>query len=234
MSNFVHLRTQSSYSLLSSALKLEEIISCCKDFALPAVALTDRTNLFASLEFAILAQKSSIQSISGAILDLKLEDGEKEELAEILLLAKDEQGYRNLLHLVSVPYTQNSREIQEHITIDDLRNYGEGLIMLSAYTDGPIGKALLDDNTSLATERAKLLQEIFADRLYFEIMRHDLQSEKMIEAAYIQLASDLQIPLVATNHVLFKNIEMHDAHDVLLCIAAGVVSAEPNLSLIHI
>lgn len=228
MSDFVHLRVQSSYSLLSSALKLGEITECCAKYQMPAVALTDRNNLFSSLEFAILASKNSLQSISGAILTLKLEDSGKESFSDILLLAKNEQGYRNLLHLATIPYTQNNRDIQEHISIDDLRKYSDGLIMLSGYNLGPIGIALLDDDVVLATSRTKLFQEIFGNRFYFEIMRHDLKDEKLIEAAYLQLANKLQVPLVATNNVLFKDIEMHDAHDVLLCIADGVVSAEPN------
>ncbi len=167
MPEFIHLRVQSSYSLLSSALKLSEIVECCNKFAMPAVALTDDTNLFASLEFALMAQKSGVQSISGSLFFLRLADAEKLEFSEILLLAKNEQGYRNLLHLATIPYTQNNRDIQEHITIEDLQKYSEGLIMLSGYVRGPIGSALLADEKGLAESRTKLFQEIFGDRFYF-------------------------------------------------------------------
>lgn len=97
-----------------------------------------------------------------------------------------------------------------------------GIIVLSGYTEGIIGKFLLAKNSDAAIAFAKKMQNIFGDRFYFEIMRHNLEKEQTIEQKYIDIAADLGIPLVATNNVLFSDISMHDAHDVLLCISAGV------------
>ena len=227
--NFVHLRVQSSYSLLASTIKIPSFSFLAKKNRMPAVALTDRANLFASLEFSMDMAKAGIQPIHGLIINIKyIEDEENPEFAEILVLAKDDEGYKNLLTLGSIPYLQNSRKHTEHITWQDLQNAKNGLIVLSGYADGPIGKELLKNNYIQAQELAKRFESIFGDRFYMEIFRHGELNENQIEEKYLKIASDLGIPLVATNKVLFEDIKMHEDHDVLLCIAAGVTKDNPN------
>jgi len=216
---FIHLRLQSSYSLLESALKIDAIVEKAKKLQMPAIALTDRNNLFGSLEFAMEAKKKRIQSIHGVILDLKFYG----ELGEVVLIAKNNIGYKNLLKLVSHIYTKPERGNNLEITFEDLTQHQEGLIMLSGYINGHIGKALVSENNDLATKYAKEFKTLLGDRFYMEIMRHGLEKEKTIEEAYINLAIECELPLVATNNIFFENIELHDAHDVLLCIAEGVV-----------
>ncbi len=220
--NFVHLRTQSSYSMLESALSISQIISLVKEQSMSAVGLADRGNLFGLLEFSLAALKAQVQPLCGSIVNFAYIENKKTYFSEILLIAKDEIGYRNLLRLVSYTFTENDRKICNHITQDDLISFNEGLIALSCYTEGIVGKFLLSKNHGSAVSSAKFLQNIFGDRFYFEIMRHNLEKEKFIEQSYIDIAYDLNIPLVATNNVLFANINMHDAHDVLMCISAGV------------
>lgn len=217
--DFVHLRLQSSYSLLESAMKIDTIISAAKKHDMPAVCVTDRNNLFGMLEFAMAAKKAKIQAIHGAILNMK----HHSEVAEILIIAKDQIGYQNLIKLVSHIYIKPDRGVNLEITFDDLKAHHEGLIILSSYTNGHIGKSILVRNYDKAKAYAQELKELVGDRFYFEIMRHGLGDERKIEKTYIELAVECDIPLVATNNVLFENIAMHDAHDVLLCIAAGVV-----------
>ncbi len=217
--DFVHLRTQSSYSFLESALTIESIVELACKHKMPAICLADRGNLFGSLEFALNSSKAGVQPINGAIVNLAYVEG---EFCEILLIAKDAIGYKNLLQLVSDSFTKNDRKICNHITFNDLVQYQEGLIILSGYTEGVVGKNLIAKKEEVAIYWATKLQSIFGDRFYFEIMRHNLVLEQAIEENYIKIASDLAIPLVATNKVLFSSINMHDAHDVLLCIAAGV------------
>jgi DNA polymerase-3 subunit alpha len=223
---YIHFRTQSSYSLLESSLKIEDIIRLTSTNRMTSVCLADRNNLFASLEFAMAAVESKIQPIHGIILNVLFSNKGKKEFAEILLIAKDKTGYLNLLQLASFIYTKNDRSICNHITFADLSEHNDGLIVLSAYADGVIGRLLLENSRETAVYAAKKLKEIFGNRFYFEIMRHGYAKEKQIESEYLKIASQLEIPLLATNHVVFTDISMHEAHDVLLCISQSVVREE--------
>ncbi len=227
--NFVHLRVQSSYSLLASAIKIPSLIFCVKKNKMRSVALTDRANLFGSLEFALEAKKQQIQPLHGLIINLKYGINELEpEFGEILILAQNTEGYKNLLYLGSAPYLRKDRKLIEHITFEELEAHNKGLIILSGYTDGPIGKEIQKNNLNFAEEISRRFLQIFGDRFYFEIFRHSESNEKQIEAKYLQLAAKLEVPLAATNKVLFEDIKMHEAHDVLLCIAAGVTKDNHN------
>lgn len=224
--NFIHFRTQSSYSMLESTIKVEHLVGLAESKKMEAICLSDRGNLFASLEFALKAVKSGIQPIHGSILNILFTNKGQEDFAEILLIAKDDIGYLNLLKLVSLTFTKNNRQVCNHITFEDLQQYAEGIIVLSAYTEGVVGKLLLNKENDAAIIVAKKLQKLFGDRFYFEIMRHKIEKEKQIESEYLKIANELNIPLLATNQVLFSDISMYDAHDVLLCISEGVVREE--------
>ncbi|WP_341787437.1 DNA polymerase III subunit alpha [Rickettsia endosymbiont of Cantharis rufa] len=222
---FIHLRAQSSYSFLESALTTKKVVELASSHKMPAICLADRGNLFGSLEFALYAVKKRLQPIHGVILNIQYDTN---IFAQILLIAKDEVGYKNLLKLSSLTFTKNDRKICDHINFEDLVKYQEGLIALCCYTDGIVGKCLLARTQEQAMLFARKLQGILGDRFYFEIMRHDLPEEQFIEDSYIRIAAELTIPLVATNKVLFSEKTMHDAHDVLLCISAGVTKEYPD------
>ena len=229
LDKFIHFRTQSSYSMLESAIKVEDLVALVKKHRMSAVCLADRGNLFASLEFALEAADSEVQPIHGAILNITFDNSSSskgKDFADILLIAKDEIGYKNLLTLVSYGFMKNDRAVCNHITFEDLTLHNEGIVVLSAYSNGIVGKLLLAKNYEGAKLESKKFLEIFGDRFYFEIMRHGLESEKQIESDYLKLASELSIPLIATNSVLFSDITMHDTHDILLCISESVVKEE--------
>ena len=114
--NFIHLRLKSAYSLLESAMKIDTIIYAAKKHNMHAVAMTDHNNLFGMLEFAMSASKAKIQAIHGAVINMR----HHSEVAEILVIAKDHAGYKNLLKLVSHIYTQENRAPNPEITFDDL------------------------------------------------------------------------------------------------------------------
>lgn len=228
MTKFIHFRTQSSFSMLENSIKIDELVKLTKQHNMPAVCLSDRGNLFGSLEFSLTAAKAEIQPIHGSILNLLFKNNEKENFAEILVIAKDSIGYKNLLKLVSYTFTKNDRKICNHITFKDLEVYNEGIIVLSAYTEGVIGKFLQEKNYKQAKLSSQKFKNLFGNRFYFEIMRHGLTKEKQIEDNYLKIATELEIPLIATNQVLFSDISMHDAHDVLLCISDGVTKDEQN------
>lgn len=233
MGKFVHFRVQSSYSMLESALKIDQIVDLAEQNNMGSVCLADRGNLFGSLEFSLEACKKKIQPIHGSVLNIEFDssgkqDRESQDFAEIVLIAKDQTGYRNLLKIVSKTFIDNDRAFNKYITFEDLKEYHEGLIITSAYAEGIIGKLLLTNSFDEALQAAAKFKELLGDRFYFEIMRQSYDRVHEIEADYLKIADDLGIPLLATNQVLFSNPEMHDAHDVLLCIAAGVVSEEQN------
>lgn len=229
MNKFIHFRVQSSYSMLESALTIDQIVHLSKNNNMPAICLADRNNMFGSLEFSLQCSKNGIQPIHGIILNVLYEHN---NFAEILLIAKDNVGYKNLLKLASIIYTKNDRKICEHITFEDLELCNEGLIVLSCYTNGIIGKLLLKNNQLQASKFAEKLQNLFKDRFYFELMRHNLESEQSIEKSYLNIAHTLGIPVIATNSVLFSDISMHEAHDVLLCISQGMTKEHQDRKMV--
>lgn len=230
MDKFIHFRTQSSYSMLESTIKIGQLVELAKNNKMSAICLADRNNFFASLEFSIEAVKNKVKPIHGVLLNILFDKStkslNKDNFAEIFLIAKDENGYKNLLKLVSNIYTKNDRSVLNHITMDDLINHSEGIIVLSSYTEGIIGKYLLNNSFDQALKFSQKLKEIFGDRFYFEIMRHGYDREKKIESDYLSIAKKLSIPLIATNNVLFSDLDMYEAHDVLLCISEGVTVEE--------
>ncbi len=226
MSKFIHFRVQSSYSFLESTLTIDKIVALTKANNMSVVCLADRGNLFGSLEFSSYCVKNKIQPIHGALLNVLFEypstktDKSKNIFAEIMCIAKDDIGYKNLLKLVY--YHFNKPNNVSHISLNELTNHSEGIISLSCYIDGIIGKNLLAKKPDEAIYWTKYLSNIFQDRFYFEIMRHNISEEKLIENDYINIAIDHDIPLIATNKILFAKPIDHDAHDVLLCIEAGL------------
>ena len=214
MKTFVHLRQYSNYSLLESSFKINEIINLCKEHRMPAIALTDKQNLFGAFEFSLEAQKNGIQPILG--IDLKLEKTDDLELpSNILLLIKNYEGYKNIINLMTKHYSNDENNI---INFDDLKKNNEGLICLSGGVNGPIGKSILSKNKSTSEKILKDLNSIYNENFYLEFTRSGLEDEKIIENFFLSCANKFNVPIVATNNNYFTNSEMHEATDALLCI----------------
>jgi DNA polymerase III subunit alpha len=230
--NFIHLRCHTSFSLAEGAIKIEEIVDLVKKNNMPALAATDTGNLFCSLEFSLACMKSGIQPIMGTLLKIdmknKASSAKENDLGMILLLAKNEQGFQNLLKLSSKSFLEKYEKLPSHIKLDDLKEYNEGLICLSGGHAGPIGRAILQSNKSLAEKHLLKLKDIFADRFYLEIMRHGMMDEEKTEDAFLEFAYAHDIPIVATNDVMFSNPGMYKAHHVLTCIASGRYISEKS------
>ncbi len=224
---FIHLRVHSSFSLLEGAISIKDLVKWCKTNNMPAVGITDHSNLFGSLEFSLAAADSGIQPIIACALPIKpylapesrAQGHQKPD--QLLAYAKDETGWRNLLALVSKSYLNPAAEPAPLLSLEDLTAHSEGLIILTGGIYGAIGKALLAGRDAIAEEYVSKLQKIFADRLYVELMRHGLQNEQVIERRMIDLAYKRNIPLVATNDAYFISEDMFEAHDAFLCIAEG-------------
>lgn len=217
---FIHLRLHSSYSLSEGAIKIPDLIKTCVKNKMPAVALTDTGNLFAALEFSMEASKAGVQPIIGSVLRIEIENDGKKYYDQIVLLAKDKVGYKNLLWLVSNSFLK-AEDGDAYIKLDWLREHSRGLIALTGGVAGTLGRLLLTERINEAEQFLLELKSIFPSCLYIELMRHNLPEEKKTEPKFIELAYKHNIPLVATNDVYFLTEDMHEAHEILLCIADG-------------
>ena len=224
---FVHLHVHSSYSLLEGALKIAQLAELAKADRQPALALTDTGNLFAALEFSEKMAGAGIQPIVGCSLAVDFADapparnGAIARLPRIVLLAATEEGYRGLIALVSKSHLDVPEGAAPHVSLDWLKAHAAGLIALSGGPDGPLDRALVGGHAELARARLECLAQIHRDRLYVELQRHGLESEKLVEPALIELAFGAGLPLVATNEPYFGARDDYEAHDALLCIAEG-------------
>ncbi|MBV0899707.1 MAG: DNA polymerase III subunit alpha [Wolbachia endosymbiont of Fragariocoptes setiger] len=218
---FIHLRVHSVYSLLESSVKIEELIDLCLRYKMPAVAITDSGNLFGSLEFAEYAASKGIQPIIGCNIII---DHLNQKLP-ILLIAKNEKGYTNLVNLVSESFRKKENNHDApYINFTELSNLNTGLIALTGGYDGILAQLLLKKDNRLID----ILLSIFGDRLYVELQRHGLSGELAIEETLVNFAYQHNIPLVATNSVFFSNQSDYEAHDILTCISEGSYALQDN------
>ena len=238
---YIHLRVHTEYSLLEGATRLKKLPEFCKANDMPAIAVTETNNLFSALEFSVLFKDHGLQPIIGCQIDFKFTDVVPDKrsptTAPIVLLAQNELGYKNLMKLSSEMYIQNDDEKVE-ISFEQLENHADGLICLTGGSKGPLGQLILTAQDKAARDLLLKFHDIFSDRLYLELQRHPQgaglpKEENDSEPVFINMAYDLNIPLIATNDVYFDNGEMYEAHDALLCIADGVYvdQQEPRRSV---
>ena len=227
----VHLRVHSAYSLLEGALTIQKLAALARADGVPALALTDSNNLFGALEFSEAMAEVGIQPIIGVTLSLTFAAERQTTMAaeqrspriegRIALLAKDANGYANLMRLSTDAYFAAAETGEVVTPLAELASRAEGLIALTGGAEGVIDLPLAEGNLELARTRLEALKALFGDRLYVELQRHNLPQERAIEPQLIDLAYDLDIPIVAANEPYFATQEDFEAHDALLCIAEG-------------
>jgi DNA polymerase-3 subunit alpha len=232
---FVHLKVHSAYSLLEGALTIPRLAKLAVGNGFPALGLTDTSNLFGALEFSDKLAGVGVQPIVGCTLQIDFGDrapgngfsrtGANQPRAQpagaVALLAADQLGYQNLMKLASCAFFDPAEDEPPHLEIERLEAHGEGLIALTGGPDGPIDRALREDQKEAALACLKRLQKVFGDRLYVELQRHGLKHEAETEPALLDLAYVHGLPIVATNEVYFASPDDYEAHDALLCIAEG-------------
>jgi DNA polymerase-3 subunit alpha len=224
---FVHLHVHSSYSLLEGALTIARLAELAKKDRQPALALTDTDNMFGALEFSEKMASAGIQPIVGCALGVDFGDQENRGPAagdtwpRIVLLAARENGYRSLMRLSSRAYLETAPHERPYIKLAWLDDETDGLIALTGGPNGPLDLAIAAGQNALALARCEELQRRFGDRLYVELQRHGMASERTVEPVLIELGYGRGIPLVATNEPFFATREDYEAHDALLCIAEG-------------
>lgn len=231
--DFVHLRIHTAYSLSEGAIRIKELPKWVETERMPAIAMTDTNNMFGGLEFSQTMSGAGIQPIIGCQLSLTPQD--KDEQASglkgrtvgpaapepVVLLAQNDQGYRNLMHLVSCAFLNSPEGHDPQVALDDVLDFNEGLILLTGGHLGPVGQLLLNGKKEQAESLLSKINSSLKGRVYVELQRHDLPEQDQIEDDLIDLAYKLDIPLVATNEAFFPDRKMYAAHDALICIAAG-------------
>ena len=234
---FIHLRVHSAYSLLEGAMKIPALMSKAAAMGFPAMAVVDTANMFGAKAFSDYAPKNGIKPILGTQLYIRNSDaddvlkskGRTVEPDKIVLLVKNADGYANITKLMKIAYLGEKNFAEKpQIRLSDLESHGEGLIALTAGTDGTVGRLLLENRAAEAEAFLLDLKKIFGDRLYMEISRIGLEKEAKTENDFIDLAYKHDIPLVATNEAFFFDTDMYEAHDALVCIAKGEYVANEN------
>lgn len=233
---FVHLRVHTAYSLSEGAMQLKDLMHKCKESNIGAIAVTDTANMFGGKAFSTYAKENGIKPILGCQFYLRNPDaddplkskGRVVEPDTIILLVMNAQGYANILKLMKIAYLDGPNLEKPQICMADFEEHNEGLILLTGGIDGPIGRYLLSGQKKQATQTLLDLKKYFGDRLYIEISRIGLENEKKTEDDFIDLAYKNNIPLVATNEAFFFDADMYEAHDILMCIAAGEYVANEN------
>jgi DNA polymerase-3 subunit alpha len=233
--SFVHLHCHSEYSLLDGANRIDDLIARAKAFEQPAVAITDHGNMHAAWEFQEKAKKAGIKPILG--MEAYVAPGDRRQRGRpapgvkpyyhLVVLARDFTGYRNLVKLSSLAYTEGFYT-KPRIDRELLARHSEGLIITSACLAGEVATHLMDNRWEQAREAAAWYAELFPGRYYLEVQAHGSEGQAELNGKVFTLADELGLPVVATNDAHFLKHEDHAAHDVLLCIGLGKDHGDAN------
>ncbi|MDO9068975.1 MAG: DNA polymerase III subunit alpha [Deltaproteobacteria bacterium] len=233
-SPFVHLHLHTQYSLLDGAIRFDDLINKAIENNMPAIAITDHGNMFGAAEFYLQCKYAGVKPLIGCELYLapdsrfsKDAKGISEAAYHLILLCENMQGYRNLSYLTSAGFKEGFY-YRPRIDRELLSGRSEGLIALSACLKGEVamqcGRGRMDD--ALAT--ARWYSELFPDRYYIELQENTLPEQDAVNKRLMEVASELNLPLVATNDCHYLNREDARAHEVLLCIQTGKTMNDPT------
>ena len=227
--SFVHLRLHTEYSLVDGLVRIKPLVKALAGMNMPAVAVTDQSNMCSLVKFYKAAMGAGVKPICGADLWLASADPDA-PLARICFLAMDAQGYRNLTELISRGWMDGQRNGLVIIERDWIAQASEGLIALSAAREGDIGMALLAGNPDEAERLLRDWMAMFPERFYVEVQRTNRTGDEEYLHAAVALADKLGAPLVATNDVRFIKQSDFDAHETRVCIGEGRALDDPRRS----
>lgn len=234
-SDFVHLHNHTQYSLLDGASLIPNLVNLARDFKMPALAITDHGNMFGAIEFYETCVNNGIKPIIGCEVYIapdsrfeKTSHGIQEASFHLILLAKDETGYKNLMKLVSIGYLEGFY-YRPRIDKEVLIKYSKGLVCLTSCIKGEIPHLILSGLVDQAYNLAGEFKETFGEEnFYLELQNHNLPEQQIVNPVLIKMSKDLSIPVVATNdfHYLYKSHAR--AHEALLCIQTQTTLDDPN------
>ncbi|MFV8429013.1 DNA polymerase III subunit alpha [Vibrio owensii] len=224
---FIHLRIHSDFSMVDGINKVPPLVKKVAELGMPAMALTDFTNLCGLVKYYGTAHGSGVKPIIGA--DFKMQSDEfGEELTQLTLLAANNEGYKNLTLLISKAYLRGHVQHQPVLDKAWLAELSEGLIVLSGAKNGEIGKALLKGNRKVVDSCVEFYNQYFPDRFYLELVRTGRPDEETYLHFAIELAEELELPVVATNEVVFISEDLFDAHEIRVAIHDGYTLEDPR------
>lgn len=224
---FVHLNIHTDYSIIDGLAKVESIIQKAKKLNMPAIAITDFTNLFGLIKFYTEAQKNGIKPIIGSDFYLKNELLEK-EISHLTILAKNNVGYKNLILLISNAYKNGFDINGPTIKKKWLTKYKKGLLLISGAQKGDLGKLLIKGNKTLIKKCLKFYQKHFFNNFYLELTKIGHPEEEYYLKLALNLAHKKSIPVVATNHVRFLKKNDFKAHEIRVAIENRSILSDPN------
>ncbi|MDP3386720.1 MAG: DNA polymerase III subunit alpha, partial [Eubacteriales bacterium] len=224
---FVHLHVHTEYSLLDGAARISKLIEKAAAYSMDSIAITDHGNMHGVVQFYKEAKKRNIKPIIGSevyIAERKMSDRDPvkdKNQYHLVLLAENQEGYRNLLKIVSEGYV-NGFYYRPRVDLDVLKRYSTGIIALSACLAGEVQTLILNGNYSKAVDKALEYRDVFGEKNFFlELQDHGMNEQKIVNRQLIQMSKETGIPLVMTNDVHYINRDDAKFHDVLLCIQTG-------------
>lgn len=231
--NFTHLHLHTEYSLLDGFTKIDKLMEKLKEFGMDSCAITDHGNMYGVIEFYKKCQANNIKPIIGCEVyicenNYKIKTPQNKRYYHLILLAKNNNGYRNLLKIVSKAYTQGYY-YKPRIDFEVLKEYKEDLIGLSACLNGEINQRILENDIKKAYSTSEKYLDLFGkENFYLEVQYHGLKEQKKVNEVLLQIHKDLDIELVCTNDVHY--VEKNDAfyQDVLSCIQTGSLLEDEN------
>ena len=225
--SFAHLRVSSEYSIFKGLLSIEKLVEKAKSFDMPAIALTDHSNMFGLVKFFKKCEKEGIKPISGSTLNIarSMED----RPYEFLCLAKNFDGHKNLMHGLS----KASRSQLKAILYDDFLNICNDIFVIIGSENSEIFSLITNDKEDEAIELIKKYKADFKNNFVIEIQNTGKESHKIFMASILPIASRLSIPVIATNDVLFGDREDFEIHETKVCINSGKTLNDPNREKIY-
>ena len=206
MANFTHLHLHTEYSLLDGMTRIDELMQKCIELGMDSVAITDHGVMYGAVEFYKAAKAAGIHPVIGCEVyvtkgDMHDKTPMNSDYSHLVLLAENQTGYKNLIKLVSLAFTEGFY-YKPRMDYELLEKYSEGIIALSACLGGDIPQFILNDNIDDAKKLALRLKSIFGkDNFFLELQNHGIEEQKKVNKALIEMSNELGIGLVSTNDV---------------------------------
>ena len=220
MNKFTHLNLHSEYSIQDGLIRINELANKAYELDFESLAITDLSNLFGFIKFYKELRKKGIKPICGSDLILL---GENTSPGNLQLLAKNHNGYKNLIRLISKAHTTGKVNGHPYLSIQDLNNFPEDLILITGSIESQIGKSILAGKQDTALKQIEYLRNIYKDNFFLQLTRNGKNQEELCNQTLIEFSKNLGIPVVATNQVRFLAKDDFEAHETRVCIQSGHV-----------